>query len=362
MKNDLSVLVLTDHRNHSEHNSVYALCSELRKLPGISSIHVASRGNPANDGFFYHFSTTSVRAWSLEGEMAFQHGPYRFMQETVPADIREYDWVWLRLPYPIPDGFFAFLRNTIDEQRIFNRPSGIEATSSKAFLTQWPQLSPDTRLCQNMSDVMDMQSAFPIVLKPLHSYGGQGILRIKDGRVMDNRRYRPLEAYRHVLETGFGQGGYLGMRYLRNVRKGDKRVIVINGQILGAVLRIPPKGSWLCNAAQGGQAVLSQADEREQWMVKELSRALLPLGIVMFGMDTLVDDEGLRVLSEVNTLSIGGVKPLEDLSGQPLVRTAAQGLLQYMNRNTPAPTANTPVFKGPAAYAQPELLFRATFS
>ncbi len=341
MNRKLSVLVLTDHRNHTEHNSVYALCSALRRQSGIAHVHVASRGNSANAAFFNDYTSTQVRAWALDGEMHFDHAAYRFQQETVPADLNDYDWIWLRLPHPIPEGFFEFLCSVYPEERIFNRPSGIMETSTKAFLTQFPQWSPDVQLCQSMEDVWEMQSRYPIVLKPLHSYGGQGILKIKNGKVYNEPKPVSLRSYRQVLEAGFEQGGFLGMRFLKNVKKGDKRIVVVNGRILGAVLRMPPKGSWLCNAAQGGQAVLSEPDERERRMARELSKVLLPKGIVMFGMDTLVNDEGLRVLSEVNTLSIGGIKPMEDLSGKPMVRRAAHQLARYMQASTTQPQTAT---------------------
>lgn len=330
MNKNISVLVLTDHRNHTEHNSVYALCSALRHQSGIAHVHVASRGNAANAAFFTHYASTQVRAWALNDEMHYAHAPYRFLQETVPANLNDYDWIWLRLPHPVPAGFFEFLCSVYPEDRIFNRPSGILETSTKAFLTRFPKWSPDVQLCQSMKDVWDMQSRYPIVLKPLHSYGGQGILKIKNGKVYNEAKPVSLQAYRHVLETGFEQGGFLGMRFLKNVKQGDKRIIVVNGRILGAVLRMPPKGSWICNAAQGGQAVLAEPDERERRMARDLSKVLRPKGIVMFGMDTLVNDDGLRVLSEVNTLSIGGIKPLEDLSGKPMVKRAAHQLARYM--------------------------------
>ena len=330
MKRSLSVLVLTDHRSHNSDNSLYALCSELRRDLSVGAVHIASRGNSANDAFFYHFQATTLRAWALDGEMSFQDAGYRFIQETIPANIRDYDWIWLRLPRPIPDGFFEFLAREYDEERIFNRPSGIEETSNKAFLTQFPEICPPMELCRNTEEVLHFQEKFPIVLKPLKNYGGRGVVKVERGVVYENSSKIAFEDYLPALEEQFRLGGYLGMKYLRNVNQGDKRIIVANGEVVGAVLRLPPKGSWLCNAAQGGQAVNTMADARELQMARKLAETLLPKGIAMFGMDTLVDDDGQRILSEVNTLSIGGIKPLEDLSGQPLVKKTISLLTQYM--------------------------------
>lgn len=330
MKRSLSVLVLTDHRSHNSDNSLYALCSELRRNPHVGAVHVASRGNQANDAFFYQFRNISLRAWALDGEMHYRDADYRFIQETVPANIGDYDWIWLRLPRPIPNGFFEFLAGEVDEKRIFNRPSGVEETSNKAFLASFPELCPPTQLCQDIDSIWDFQERFPIVLKPLENYGGRGVVKVENGFFYDNDRKISFQEYLPVLEEQFRQGGYIGMKFLKNVSQGDKRIIVVNGEVVGAVLRLPPKGAWLCNAAQGGQAAKANADARELEMARQLAEVLLPRGIAMFGMDTLVEDDGQRALSEVNTLSIGGIKPLEDLTGEPLVRRTTDLLTSYM--------------------------------
>lgn len=334
MKPTTSVLVLTDHRNHSDHNSLYALCTELRRHPAVADVHVASRANPANDAFFYHHESTCLQVWAVEGEMAFSEAAYRFQQKTLGVDAKNYDWVWLRLPLPTPEGFYRFLRLEIGEARIFNRPSGVEETGSKAFLTQFPQWCPDVQLCQTYEEVAAMQAQFPIVLKPLHSYGGKGVLKIKKGKVYEEAGPVPLKQYEQVLQSGFDEGGYLGMRYLKNVRKGDKRVIVVNREVLGAVLRMPPRGSWRCNAALGGRAVLAEVDSNERLIAQEVAEMLLPKGVVMFGLDTLVNDDGQRVLSELNTTSIGGVAPLQQLSGLPKVRQAVDLLVDYLGSSS----------------------------
>jgi glutathione synthase len=330
MKQQHSVLVLTDHRDHKASNSIYALCTELQRHPAVQSVFVASRANTANDGFFYDHQHTQLQAWALDGEMTFEQGARRFQYGTTTVDATDFDWVWLRLPHPTPEGFYDFLRSQVGEDRIFNRPSGVEETGNKAFLTQFPQWCPDVRLCQTYEEVEAMQELYPIVLKPLRSYGGKDILKIKNGKVYEDQGPVPLSTYEQILQQGFDQGGYLGMRYLKNVRKGDKRVIVVNGQVLGAVLRMPPRGSWRCNAALGGRAVLSDVDENERRIAREMADLLLPKGIAMFGMDTLVNDSGERVLSELNTTSIGGVTPLQQLSGQPKVRQAVDLLVDYL--------------------------------
>lgn len=112
--------------------------------------------------------------------------------------------------------------------------------------------------------------------------------------------------------------------------KGDKRVIVVGGKILGASLRLPAKDSWICNVAMGGSSNHAVADAEEITMVEKINPTLQKMGIVMYGVDTLVGDDGKRILSELNTTSIGGLPQIAALMGQPLVEEAVELIWAYI--------------------------------
>lgn len=97
----------------------------------------------------------------------------------------------------------------------------------------------------------------------------------------------------------------LAMKYLKKVCQGDKRIIVANGRVVGATLKTPKEGSWLCSLARGGSSSFAKPDELEIRIAETISPVLTDKGIVFFGFDTLVDDDGHRVLSEINTLNVG---------------------------------------------------------
>jgi len=335
-----NILVLTDHLTHSRNNSVYAICAALQAHPGVRRIHLASRGNEANRDFFYQHTSTELEVWSMGEGATYEQGLTALVQHTIRVDVRYYDIVWLRLPRPIPDGFFPFLTGQVGEDCIINRPSGIVETGNKAFLTNFPDLTPPLRHCTTVEDIWAFHEQFPIVLKPVESYGGRGIVKLQRGVVYEGGKVLSYADYLPVLEQQLQQGGYLAMKFLKNVDLGDKRIVVVNGQILGAVLRLPPEGSWICNAALGGSAVPSRPDAGEGRIVERLNEALLPRGIAMYGIDTLVDDDGRRVLSEVNTLSIGGVKPMAELTGLPLVERCAELLVEYVEGMLARPAAS----------------------
>lgn len=336
ISNKYKILVLTDHTFHSAENSLYALVNELRKHPGCQSIHIASRGNANNHSFFLDFSTTLLYATPVVNGFKYTPDGSKLLEHNQLVDANDYDVIWLRMPRPINDGFFEFLQKKIGEERIINRPSGIKETGSKAFLIHFEHLCPPIKHCKTVEDILKFQEQFPIVLKPIENYGGQGILKMKEGHVYEKKRPYPLEEFLPQIEDQLLKGGYLGMKYLKNVKNGDKRIVVVNGKVLGAALRVPPKHSWLCNAAQGGTAFLAEPDKHELWMVDQVHQVLSKKGIVMFGMDTLEDDQGHRVLSEINTLSIGGVKQMEELSGKPLVNRAARLLMRYIKKHIPS--------------------------
>jgi glutathione synthase len=308
----LSFLVLTDHRGHSDQNSLYALVTTLVADPRCAYVDVASRGVVANRQFFQG-DGAQVEGFRVKEDLRYAVDGGQFVQTTVPLDVGGYDVVWLRLPHPVPDSFFNALRATTPGL-IVNDPEGIRATSTKEFLLRFPKWTPPSRLVRTAEEVTDFAHCHPIVLKPLRAYGGKGILRID----------RPEEAEKLTLDEP-----YLAMKFLKNVSQGDKRILVVNGRILAASLRLPPPGEWLCNVAQGGTSVPAEVTVHERKMIAAIAPELLRRGICFAGIDTLTDDDGRRVVSEINTLSIGGFPQAAAQTGRPIVQQAIDELFNY---------------------------------
>ncbi|PPK85432.1 glutathione synthase [Neolewinella xylanilytica] len=310
----LTFLVLTDHSGHSDQNSLYALVNTLFADHRCARVDLASRGNPHNEAFFAG-DGARVRGFTVNETVHFDPEAKHFNTADTLPELTAYDVVWLRLPHPIPEDFFPKLRALVSGSQtlIVNDPSGIEATSTKAFLTQFPDWTPPTRIVETEREARDFARRHPIVLKPLRAYGGQGILRM-------NHPEESLSVF---------EGPYLAMKFLKNVSQGDKRILVVNGKILAASLRIPPPGEWLCNVARGGTSVGAEVSPEEEDMVTALAPELLSRGICFAGIDTLVNDGGQRVLSEINTLSIGGFPQAEVQTGRPILRQAIDELLNY---------------------------------
>lgn len=327
MSDGYRILVFTDHRGHSMENSIYELLSALRQQQDCAYIDVASRGMPENDVFFKDLQGTKVWAARIKPGFAFSEQANDFQTEKRQVDLNDYDAIFLRLPHPIQKGFWEHLKSVFAERRIINQPSGIQQSSNKAFLLTLVEWCPPMALCHTRQEVKAFAKKFPIVLKPLEGYGGVGIVKISEGRAWLGKEEIELNEFLEDMERE--NRSFLAMKFLKNVDQGDKRIVVINGEVIGASLRMPPEGSWLCNASQGGQSILAELTEREKAMALDLTQKLKAIGVLFFGFDTLVDDVGQRVLSEVNTLSIGGIRQIsQQQPDRPILDIAARALMK----------------------------------
>ena len=324
------ILTLTDHRKHSGENSIYALLATMAGHPKCAKVDVASRGNQENDPFFYELMDLPIRVCEVDEYFGFRQDGTQFLGNTRMADPQDYDAVFLRLPRPVSDDFLHFIARLWKGKVIVNHPEGIMQTSSKAFLLNFPDICPPIQLCRSVEEVLSFAGQFPIVLKPLKEYGGEGIVKIEGEKLYVSNTAYDAQKYLNNISEDIEQNAYLGMKFLKNVSQGDKRILVVGGEIMAASLRMPAEGSWLCNVAQGGYAVPAKPEPEEVAIIKAIYPVLEKEGIFIFGADTLVGDDGKRILSEINTLSIGGFPQAEKQTGRPIVWETVDKFLKYV--------------------------------
>lgn len=324
------LLVLTDHTNHSSENSLYALVKAMQNHPKCAKVDVATKGINQNYSFFELLITNDLYVSEIGEGFAFSPDGAHFKNDLKKANLADYDAVWLRMPPPLSAEFLHFLNLSFPHQVIINHPTGIYETGSKAFLLNFSNLCPPMKICRTIEDILSFKNRFPIVLKPFRAYGGKGIVRIDGEKVWEGKKEMTFAAFakKYVAQPI----SYLGVKFLKNVGQGDKRIIVVNGEIMGASLRLPAKDSWICNVAMGGSSNLTTVDEDEANIVKTIHPTLTKMGIVMYGIDTLVGDDGKRVLSEINTTSIGGLPQIARLLKEPLVEKATDLIWQYIDQ------------------------------
>jgi len=323
------VLVLTDHSGHSDQNSIYAILNEMLLHEKCESIDIVSRGIEMNDSFFKDQDSSKIFGTRLDNNFKYTTNGFYYKENLKSLTLDDFDLVFMRLPRPISDQWLKWLSHIAANAVIMNNPLGIIKTSNKKYMLNFPDLCQSMKFCNSRNDVLEVVQKYPVVLKPLKEYGGKGIVKINGDKVDIGDKEISVESYLNSIEEALISDGYLAMKYLKNVAKGDKRILVVGGQIMASSLRIPAEGSWLCNVSQGGQSVKSEVTKEEELIVKRLTPSLMEEGIVMFGVDTLEDDNGERILSEINTLSIGGFPQAQKQSGRPIIKMTLDKIFDY---------------------------------
>lgn len=327
------IIILTDHKKHSDQNSLYPLARQLQAHENCKCLDIASRSLDENHNFFYEKDVNNLYGCKVTRYFEYSEDGHFYTDNLKALDYKSYDIVWLRLARPITDETLLWLESNA-KNIIINRPSGILQTSSKAYLINFPEICPPIKLVNSIDEILAFAQNFDIVLKPLKEYGGKGLLKIQGDQINDGEKNYDLLPYLKGIESFITKEGYLAMKFLKNVSQGDKRILVVNGEVLAASLRLPPEGSWLCNVAQGGKSVATEVTNEEMKIIETIAPSLLEKGIVIFGADTLVDDNGKRILSEINTLSIGGFPQAEKQTGKPIIKQTIDKFIEYAKHSS----------------------------
>ena len=207
---------------------------------------MASLGNTQNQSFWEQPNFSHVWVRTIDATFQFTENGSFFHENPIKKSIDSYDFVWLRLPPPLSNAQLDVLTNTFKNQTIVNNPAGIKIAGTKKYLLNFPELCPPMQLCTTVDDIIHFAEKHgEIVLKPVSSYGGKGIIKLNSENVWEEKQLLSKLAFFKELDRKKFE--YLAVPFLKNVREGDKRIVVINGKILGATLRMPATDSWLCN-------------------------------------------------------------------------------------------------------------------
>ncbi|MCP4005960.1 MAG: glutathione synthase [bacterium] len=239
----------------------------------------------------------SGNAWYELGESGF--GP-----------LSDFDVVWMRKdpPYDL-DFFFVthLLSLTPRTTLVTNDPHGLREVTEKLFVLRYPDLCPETLISRNIAELEAFRARLggEMIIKPLDGCGGEGVFHLTP----DDRNTKT------ILETATRHGTLLqiAQAYIPEVRDGDKRIILVEGEPIGAVLRVPQRWETRSNFHVGGTAQKSEISARDREICERLRPALLEYGILFAGIDVIGDR-----LTEVNVTSPTGIQEINQLDGVEL--------------------------------------------
>ena len=198
-----------------------------------------------------------------------------------------------------------FLDN-INSKKIINNPTAIRNVSEKFFSSNFLKYMPKTIFTKNILEINSfLNKNKRIVVKPIHGYAGKNILFISS-KLQKKKISTYVNKFGHVMVQ----------KYLHKVKRGDKRVFIINGKVKGAIRRKPKKGSNLSNISQGGVAYSTKLNAKELKISKIVARSLVKNNIFFAGID-FVDG---YLIGDINVTSPTGLPQLKDLTGNNLAK------------------------------------------
>jgi glutathione synthase len=224
-------------------------------------------------------------------------------------ELTELDVLFLRKDPPLHYSSIEFLAPIRDQIFMVNDPCGMVLGNSKLYTLNFPDLIPETHISRDPSRLRKIIDNFggDMVIKPLGRFGGQGIIKVstKDPENLNSLIQYYVGAHKPYAE----REQIMVQEYLKAVKeKGDVRILLLNGEILGSMCRKPPDGSFRTNIHAGGKAFEHNITERERQICEEIRPRLIAHGLWFVGLD-LIDEK----LIEVNCVSPGGIPRINRL-------------------------------------------------
>ncbi len=214
--------------------------------------------------------------------------------ETVNLDML--DVILMRKDPPV-DAEFIYATHILERaalQGVFvvNRPQSLRDCNEKLYATAFPQCCPEVLVSRDQRRLKDFCKRYQdVIYKPLDGMGGASIFRVKSG---DSNLSVILETL-----TQHGSKQIMAQRYLPDIKNGDKRILIIDGEAIPyALARIPSQGELRGNLAAGGTGQAQALTERDYWIVDQIKDDLRARGLLFVGIDVIGD-----YLTEINVTS-----------------------------------------------------------
>ncbi|EFL89800.1 glutathione synthase [Ahrensia sp. R2A130] len=186
---------------------------------------------------------------------------------------------------------------------VVNNPAEVRNAPEKIFVTEFPDLMPETLISRAPDDIRAFYKEFgDIIVKPLYGNGGAGVFRVQPG---DQNLSSLIEMFHEMTPEPM-----IAQRYMSEVRAGDKRIILVDGEAVGAINRIPGEDEARSNMHVGGRAEAIGMTEREHEICARIGPELKRRGFIFVGIDVIGD-----YMTEINVTSPTGIREVKKFGG-----------------------------------------------
>ena len=222
------------------------------------------------------------------------------------ADLSQYDVVLMRQDPPFDMNYITLthiLERIHPKTFVVNPPASVRNAPEKILVTEFPELMPPTLITRDRALIHAFRKEHGnIIVKPLYGNGGAGVFFIQEG---DHNLASLLELFEQSFREPF-----MIQRYLPEVRKGDKRIILVDGEAVAGLNRVPSEGEARSNMHAGGRPELSPLTEREKEICATIGPALKARDMIFVGIDVIGG-----YLTEINVTSPTGIREIKRFGG-----------------------------------------------
>jgi glutathione synthase len=237
-----------------------------------------------------------------------EQGDHFRFGEAVRLDLgRDVDAVLMRQDPPFDVGYITathLLERISAETLVVNDPASVRNAPEKLWVLDFDRFMPPTLITRSLDEARDFLARHgEVVVKPLHGNGGKAVFRIgRDGANLSSLIELFNAAWRepHIVQA-----------FLPEIAQGDKRIVFVDGEVVGAVNRLPGEGEIRSNLAVGGQAAKTELTPREREICDALAPELAGRGLFFVGIDVI----GGKWLTEINVTSPTGIVAIDRFNG-----------------------------------------------
>ncbi|HYH39770.1 MAG TPA: glutathione synthase [Azospirillum sp.] len=249
--------------------------------------------------------TARVRPLTVERK----RGAHYTLGEAALTDLSTLDVILMRQDPPFDMAYITathMLEHVQPKVLVLNDPAEVRNAPEKLFVTKFPDLMPPTLITSDKQAILDFRAQYKdIIVKPLFGNGGAGVFHLKPD---DENLGSLLELFTQLYREPV-----IVQKYLPEIRQGDKRIILIDGEPAGAVSRMPQDGEARANFHAGGSAKKTELTPREREICAAIGPVLREKGLVFVGIDVIGD-----YMTEINVTSPTGIQEINRLDGTQL--------------------------------------------
>ncbi len=256
------------------------------------------------DHLAFQHGTVTARGQSMSVRRV--RGDHVTLGEVTEVDLADWDVVWLRQDPPFDMGYITtthILERIHPDTLVVNDPFWVRNYPEKLLVLQFPDLIPPTTIARDLETLRAFRHNHgDMILKPLYGNGGAGVFKL-------DKSDRNLSSL-HEMFTGMNREPLIAQKFLPDVAAGDKRVILVDGEAVGAINRVPQEGETRSNLHVGGRAERAALTARDREICAAIGPLLREKGQIFVGIDVIGG-----WLTEINVTSPTGIQELERFDG-----------------------------------------------